>query len=117
MAFNVGDVLKGSDFPIHPKYGARPDLEILEVNEDGSKWKLGRIKCTTCQKPRDLHPGDFFQVRSCLDCKPTKAKKAKADGTTAQTPKLVLKGLEKAANDMHNQVKEKLENLRQLGRR
>ena len=114
MAFNVGDVLRGSDYEIHPKYGKRPDLEVLAVNEDGSKWTLGRFTCA-CGETRDIHAGDWFQVRQCTTCKPTKAKKAKVDGEP-NTPKAVLKNVQKAANSMQSQMQEKLESLRKLGR-
>jgi hypothetical protein len=63
----------------HPSYGPLPVVLVLEAKQDGSIFLLGEIKCD-CGATREIHPGDWFQVRGCETC----TKKARRRGKSAR---------------------------------
>jgi hypothetical protein len=78
--------------PAHPDHGPFPVLKVTKAKEDGKGWLEGEIDCTKCGKGIHLHPGDWFQVRTCKDCKKggKKAKGAKVvKAAKARTVKVV----------------------------
>jgi hypothetical protein len=65
---------------------ARQAVQITEVSASSGKWVRGIIACANCMADREIHSGDWFQVRLCVPCT-DKARKATRDQKRAQTPK------------------------------
>lgn len=95
MANTIGQILLGASFPTHPVYGARRDLEVLEVSPTTGRWTLGQITCP-CGTTRDIHPGDHFQVTECVPCKEETRKQAK-QAARASNPETAARKAEKLA--------------------
>ena len=60
----------------HPVFGPLPTVEVLEAKEDGSVFLLAEFTCE-CGEVRQIHPGDWFQVRACETCTKKRQRRAK----------------------------------------
>ena len=60
----------------HPTFGPLPVVEVVEAKEDGSVFLLAEFTCA-CGEVRQIHPGDWFQVRACETCTKRRQRKAK----------------------------------------
>ena len=78
-----------------PRFGPLPVVHVLEAKDDGSIFLLGEITCE-CGATRELHPGDWFQVRACETCTKKRQRKSKSN---AKSPE------EKAANLAERELK------------
>jgi hypothetical protein len=83
----------------HPQYGVMPTVKVLEAKADGSVFLLGEIKCE-CGETRQIHPGDWFQVRSCLKC----AKRARRGSEKLSEAEKTARAAERAAKVEQNRL-------------
>lgn len=63
--------------PDEPRFGPLPVLTVLVAKDDGSIFLLGEIECA-CGEKREIHPGDWFQIRGCRTCTKKAQRSAKA---------------------------------------
>jgi hypothetical protein len=57
--------------PEHPTFGKLPVLTVLVANDDNTYFILGCIDCA-CGVKREVHAGDWHQVRGCKTCTKTR---------------------------------------------
>lgn len=89
----------------HPSFGPLPVVEVIEAKEDGSVFLLASFTCA-CGEVREIHPGDWFQVRACAACtkkaqrrakKVVKSDEVKAQEQAAREAKLAEAAMTRAA--------------------
>jgi hypothetical protein len=89
----------GLGMTAHPQYGDLPIVKVLEAKADGSVFLLGEIECE-CGETRQIHPGDWFQVRSCLKC----AKRARRGGEKLSEAEKAARAAERAVKVEQNRL-------------
>jgi hypothetical protein len=80
IVVSAGQILDPTELGMeaHPVFGTLPVVEVVEAKEDGSVFLLAEMTCA-CGEVRQIHPGDWFQVRACETCTKKRQRKAKKD--------------------------------------